>query len=268
MVISACLCLCILLIAAMPAFASSYRYTFTSFRYIGEFVHEKTFEFFGGKGIFNVQGRGTAEGRHEVRSREEDGDTRTNINFRLAGTTDPNNALDLERMERAALAHLEAERARAIAGLDNQLKSTNVMNPEMYQEEMFRINSYYDSMIAQVKLGYMDAKKNVRLQSAIGALNDGIKVSLSMGVEMKPGQSGYIEQRIVTDKTKKGEYFRYTNHMGNTGGTTEKEVEFKVDWPGNDEPTNLMTERLRVEGFAEISEFTEITIGKPRDGSW
>jgi len=252
----------------MPAFASSYRYTFTSFRYIGDFVHDKTFEFFGGKGIFNVQGRGTAEGRHEVRSREEDGDKRTNIDFRLAGTTNPNNALDLAEMERAALAHLEAERARAIAEVDNRLRGPNVMQPDAYEAELIRINSYYDSMIAQVKLGYTEAKKNVILISVFQARDAGIKASLGMGVEMNPGQSGYIEQRIVTDKTKKGEYFRSTNHMGNTGGTTAKDVEFKVDWPGNAEPTTIMTERMRVEGFAEISEFTEITIGKPRGGSW
>ena len=268
--LSACICLILIFAVSVPVMASSYRYTGTSFRYIGEFFHEKTFGFFDGSGFFGVQGRGQAEGYHYVHSGEKDGEKKTNINLRLAGTTDSNNALDLARMERAMVNYLELKRAQEIAAMDRLLRESARMEPDNYEAEIRKINAYYDDIIRQVKFSYEEAKKNVRIISQINTTNTRIQANINVGVEMYPGESGYIEQSVITNARNDGEYFRSTNRIGNTGGVTAKDIEVKVNWgtANGTGSTSIMSEQMRVEGYAELWETTEVRSGNARGGGW
>ena len=267
--LSACICLIFIFTVSVPVMASSYRYTGTSFRYIGEFFHEKTFGFFDGSGFFGVQGRGLVEGYHDVHSGEKDGEKKTNINLRLAGTTDSNNALDLERMEKAMLNYLELKRAQEIAAMDRLLRESARMETDNYETALRKINAYYDGMIRQVKFSYEEAKKNVRIISQINTTNTIIQANINVGVEMYPGESGYIEQSVITNARDDGEYLRSTNRIGNTGGVTAKDIEIKANWGiSNGSASNIMSEQMRVEGYAELWETTEVRSGNARGGGW
>jgi len=268
LLLSACICLIIIFIASVPVMASSYRYTGTSFRYIGEFIQEKTFGFFDGSGFFGVQGKGLVEGYHDVHSGEKDGEKKTNIKLRLAGTTDSNNALDLARMERAMLDYLELKRAQEIAAVDRLLRESTRMETDNYEAELRKINASYDEMILQVKLSYEEAKKNVRIISQIKTTNTRIQADINVGVEMYPGESGYIEQSVITNARDEGEYLRSTNRISNTGGVTAKDIEVKVNWGTGTGLTSIMSEQMRVDGYAELWETTEVRSGNARGGGW
>lgn len=83
-------------------------------------------------------------------------------------------------------------------------------------------------------------------------------VTLQAGVEMNPGESGYIRQSAASSEGPDGDYFKTTNHFGNTGGTTRRVNE--VD--------GYMTDRMEVVGYADVWEITERSSGNAKSGFW
>ncbi len=83
-------------------------------------------------------------------------------------------------------------------------------------------------------------------------------VEMSTGVEMDPGETGFISHDIVSSQSSDGNYLQMTNHFGNTGGTTKRILEI----PG------LLRDQMRVDGYAKVWDTTEIRDGKHKSGFW
>lgn len=192
----------VIMIISGPVLASVYRYTSTSFRYIGDMFHEREILFDGpstdARYVFQVSGRGFARGtqdtHHVVREVYDGVDELIVIFSRFEGTTDINAALD--------------EHVLIITTLDIQPQN--------------------------------------------------IRATLNTGVEMDPGESGYIDQHIVSKTNPDGEYLRMVNQFGNTGGRTAREMEVE----------NYMYDALVVDGYAEVYEWTEVKSGDTRRTGW
>ncbi len=84
------------------------------------------------------------------------------------------------------------------------------------------------------------------------------RVEMSTGVEMNPGETGFISHDIVSSQSSYGNYLKMTNHFGNTGGTTKRILEI----PG------YLKDQIRVDGYAEVWDTTEIRDGKHKSGFW
>jgi hypothetical protein len=84
------------------------------------------------------------------------------------------------------------------------------------------------------------------------------KVKMYTGVQMDPGETGFINQDVVSSVSSEGSYLRMQNHFGNTGGTTKRLLEI----PG------YIDEQIRVDGYAEVWDFTEMYDGKHKSGFW
>jgi len=104
----------------------------------------------------------------------------------------------------------------------------------------------------------MDAPpdKYLRLLSSVYLRND--NVTLQTGVEMNPGESGYMRQSAASSHGPDGDYFKTTNHFGNTGGTTRRVNEVE----------GYMSDRMEVVGYAEVWEITERSSGNAKTGFW
>jgi len=104
----------------------------------------------------------------------------------------------------------------------------------------------------------MDAPpdKYLRMISEVYLRNE--NVTLQAGVEMNPGESGYIRQSAASSQGPDGDYFKTTNHFGNTGGTTRRVND--VD--------GYMTDRMEVVGYADVWEITERSSGNAKSGFW
>ncbi len=192
--------LLILLIFSMPALAAVYRYTSTSFRYIGDILHQKVVEFDGGSAAFQISGEGEVAGRHDVQTIRYDGstaedvyDAHINITAYIIGTTALN------------------------AAADNKLR-----------------------ILSEIELTKQE-------------------VVLLTGVEMDPGETGFIRHDVVSSiNSEGGDYLWMQNHFGNTGGTTKRKLEVE----------GFITETMRVDGYAEVWDTTEIYDGENRSGFW
>jgi len=104
----------------------------------------------------------------------------------------------------------------------------------------------------------MDAPpdKYLRMISEVYLRNE--NVTLQAGVEMNPGESGYIRQSAASSQGPEGDYFKTSNHFGNTGGTTRRVND--VD--------GYMTDRMEVVGYADVWEITERSSGNAKSGFW
>ncbi len=104
----------------------------------------------------------------------------------------------------------------------------------------------------------MDAPpdKYLRMISEVYLRNE--NVTLQAGVEMNPGESGYIRQSAASSDGPAGDYFKTTNHFGNTGGTTRRVNEVE----------GYMTDRMEVVGYADVWEITERSSGNAKTGFW
>jgi hypothetical protein len=80
------------------------------------------------------------------------------------------------------------------------------------------------------------------------------------GVEMDPGETGYIKQFVSSNigNGGKDEHLSMMNIFGNSGGTTKRILE--VD--------GFVSDTMRVDGYAEVYETTEISNGKAKSGWW
>ncbi len=81
---------------------------------------------------------------------------------------------------------------------------------------------------------------------------------LQTGVEMNPGESGYIRQFASLNETSRGGYQKTQNYFGNTGGTTRRIHEVG----------RYMNDRMEVVGYAEVWEITSVTTGDGKGGFW
>ncbi len=103
----------------------------------------------------------------------------------------------------------------------------------------------------------MDAAPNehVRLLSEIDFTN---RATLQTGVEMNPGESGYIRQWAASSSGSNGQYVKTNNYFGNTGGITKR----------NNEVNGFIDDSMRVDGYAEVWEVTEVQSGDAKAGFW
>jgi hypothetical protein len=83
-------------------------------------------------------------------------------------------------------------------------------------------------------------------------------VEMSTGVQMDPGETGFINHDIISSQSSEGKYLKMTNHFGNTGGTTKRLLEI----PG------YLKDQMRVDGYAEVWDTTEMIDGKHKSGFW
>lgn len=83
-------------------------------------------------------------------------------------------------------------------------------------------------------------------------------VEMATGVQMDPGETGFISHDIISSQSSYGDYLKMTNHFGNTGGTTKRILEI----PG------YLKDQMRVDGYAEVWDTTELRDGKHKSGFW
>ncbi len=81
---------------------------------------------------------------------------------------------------------------------------------------------------------------------------------LQTGVEMDPGESGYIRQFAGYSADSDGSYLKTHNYFGNTGGTTRRIHEVGL----------YMSDHMEVVGYAEVWEMTSVTSGNGKGGFW
>ncbi len=84
------------------------------------------------------------------------------------------------------------------------------------------------------------------------------EATLQTGVEMDPGESGYIRQTAASSTGPEGSYLKTSNYFGNTGGTTRRV----------NEVTGFMTDRMEVVGYAQVWEVTTRRSGTAKTGFW
>lgn len=260
----------ILYMISVPVLAASYKYTGTGFKYFGDFFHEKEFKFYGGAGAFEVLGRGFVRGSHDVHTsaagyvyneitgRYDRSEKKVNVDLNFYGITDASYGINAARLERDLLANIESRRIQAIAALNQKYKNSPDMSADSYYDEMMDINRYFDEMRASVIASYSIAKENVRIISTLNLSSTSPTASTNIGVAMDPGQSGYIRESVAAISNSDGSHLRIDSQYGNTGGTTRREMEVK----------GFMSESLRVEGYAEVWESTEVRSGTARTGFW
>ncbi len=186
-----------ILVFTLPALAAVYKFTGTSFRYIGDVFHEKEIDFTGGGISFQVMGRGEVSGTHYVHT--------------------------------SAAAEVYGKRSQKLVNLSASFHGTTAL----------------------------DAAENEQMR-IISEIDLGDRALILTGVEMNPGESGYIKQSAASSVGSEGDYFKVTNQFGNTGGTTKRVLEVG----------NFVTERMSVEGSAEVWESTTKRSGTAITGFW
>jgi len=247
-----------------PVLADSYKYTGTGFRYIGDIFHEKEFTFYGGSGFFQVIGYGFVTGSHDIHTSAEKAvygittERKVNIDMYFRGTTDPGYGLSAARLERELLANVENRRLQAIAALDLRFRTSQTMTAEEYYNQMIELDRHYDEMRSGIIAAYSRNKNNVRIISNLKLNATSPTASMRTGVDMDPGETGFIRQSVAAIRNSEGSHLRIDNHYGNTGGTTKREMSV----------TGFLSERMHVEGYAEVWESTQVRKGTARTGFW
>lgn len=214
----------IFLLSSMPAMAEVYKYTGTSFRHIGFIFHQKEISFSGGEISFLIQGHGMVEGSHDVHivERRDVEYIKNNNN----NNNDENNNNENDNDEEVVPRVIDFQEK-----LNMSLRFTGTTDPNASEDDKL-------IMLTSIEL-YNRAKLNT-------------------GVEMDPGETGYIRQDIASNSTPEGDYLKINNRFGNTGGTTKREIEVK----------GFMNEIMRVDGSAEVWESTRVRNGGARTGFW
>jgi hypothetical protein len=123
---------------------------------------------------------------------------------------------------------------------------------EVYRITALSLQSYMTGTTA------LDAAEDEKLliMSVIKLPKQGVE--MSTGVEMNPGETGFISHDIISSQSSQGSYLKMTNHFGNTGGTTKRILEI----PG------YLKDQMRVDGYAEVWDTTEMRDGKHKSGFW
>jgi len=260
-IIGITLILVMILALSLPAAADEYKRTSTGFRYIGEIYHEKSIDYHGGSGSFFVRGFGEASGSHDVHSvsytNDDIIDNKLNLNMYIRGRTDPAAASDqILRMEEQALAEVESEREQAIQNL-NARRVQEDMDGATFQAEMRRLQNHYDELVNGIIDAYSEAKRNIRILSSNQINLSRNPATVRVGVDMNPGEEGYIRQSIASVSGSE-EYLKIRSDFENTGGTTKRQLE--VD--------GFINETMRVDGYARVYESSEVREGRTKTGWW
>jgi len=287
-IIGIALILVMILALSLPAAADEYKRTSTGFRYIGEIFHEKQINYHHGAGSFYIRGYGEVSGSHDVhtvkygetqvrrpQNDENDNDeenndenndnndfitvkdSKVNISMYIRGRTDPAAASDqILRMEEQALAEVQSERERAIQNL-NARRVQEDMDGATYQAEMRRLQDHYDELIKGIIDAYSEAKRNIRILSSNQIKLPRNEATVRVGVDMNPGEEGYIRQSIASVSGSE-EYLKIRSDFENTGGTTKRQLE--VD--------GFINETMRVDGYARVYESSEVREGRTKTGWW
>jgi len=267
-IIGIAMTLTIVLALSLPVTADEYKRTSTGFRYIGEIFHEKEIDYHRGSGSFFVRGYGEVSGSHDVHSvdygvtsprdgvyaRKED---KVNISMYIRGRTDPDAASDdIIRMEEEALAEVQRERELAIQNL-NARKAAEDMEGSEFYAEMRSLQARYDEKVQGIIDAYSEAKQNVRILSSNSINLPRNEATVRVGVDMDPGEEGYIRQSIAASSGSE-EYLKVRSDFENTGGTTKRQLD--VD--------GFINETLRVDGYARVYESSEVREGRTKTGWW
>ncbi len=267
-IIGIALSLVIVLALSLPVAADEYKRTSTGFRYIGDIFHEKEIDYHRGSGSFYVRGFGEVSGSHDVHSVQYSGvnlrdevyartEDKVNISMYIRGRTDPNAASDdILRMEEEALAEVERQREQAIQNL-NIRKVEEDMDGSEFHAEMRSLQSRYDDKVKGIIDAYSEAKRNVRILSSNNINLPRNEATVRVGVDMDPGEEGYIRQSIAASSGSE-EYLRVRSNFENTGGTTKRQLD--VD--------GFINETMRVDGYARVHESSEVREGRTRTGWW
>ena len=187
----------IVFVFAMPALAAVYKYTGTSFFFIGDIFYEKEIkDFDGGQIDFRIEGKGTAQGSHDVHS---------------VKIVDINQMLVEKKLN-----------------LDAQVSGTTAFDA-LDDHRMTLFNSVETDLLA-----------------------------ISIGVRMKPNETGSIQQSVAEKTDSDGKYLKVENQFKNTGGVTARDLEIK----------GYITETIRVDGYAEVWESAKVSNGKTKTGWW
>ncbi len=110
-----------------------YKYDFlkttTSLRYIGDFMHDKTVNFFGGDARFILEGLGEVGGTHRVISSVHEDlwrnqELKTHIHVHFFGTTD-DTFVDMMALEQDTLAFIASQRMAAVNALNQGILDAN-----------------------------------------------------------------------------------------------------------------------------------------------
>jgi hypothetical protein len=209
----------------------------------------------------------------------------------------------MNQMESETLRHFERQRERALSALNEQLKrgaiSSGAYNREVsilnsnidmaiagvlnahnrsrdsvirdadletsnILAEMDSINEYYDQLHASTKASFNVYRElNVAISSTI-SLDDGGDIFI--GLNMDPGETGYIKQGVYTyseqytdaDNYEGDYYLKINNRFKNTGGRTQRDLTIE----------DYIVDNMKVEGYAEVWETTEIKRGDTKTGWW
>jgi hypothetical protein len=209
----------------------------------------------------------------------------------------------LNNMEQQTVNTLEAQRRSAIASLNQRIQASTAVTGGNYYTQLNQLNTYYDMAIAAVKDGHALARESAITgadqetgnilaemdslneyydqlhRSVIGSfnvlrqqnVNIATYVDLDDGgelftrISMDPGESGYIKQGVYTYSEnmmtpgQEGDYYlKINNRFKNTGGTTVR----NLDIP------DYIEDNMRVIGYAEVWETTEIKRGDTKTGWW
>ncbi len=278
-IIGLALTLVIIFAISLPVFGAEYKRTSTGFRYIGEIFHQKEINYHMGSGSFFIRGFGEVSGSHDVHTvkygdveviipqtdDDEDNenrfttikDSKVNISMYIRGRTDPAaGSPEILRMEEQALAEVEREREQAIQNL-NARRIQEDMDGASFQAEMRRLQNYYDEIVQGIIDAYSEAKRNVRILSSNNINLPRNEALVRVGVDMDPGEEGYIRQTIAA-RSGSEEYLRIRSDFENTGGTTKRQLE--VD--------GFINETMRVDGYARVFESSEVREGRAKTGWW
>ncbi len=242
-----------------------YRYSGTSFWYIGLFTHEKDFRFIGGDAHFSVEGRGEARGNQHIHSvsqalSPEEYSHRVNIDTYLWGrTADDATAMDLKAAEDRALEQIKRERQEAVDALNARFRADDNMTAADYEAALQAIREEYEEKRLAIKREFDQVKNNVKLVSSVSVLEGTAhETHLTSGVNMDPGETGYIKQNVAANQDQDGEYLRLRNEVENTGGVTVNDLEVG----------EYLNESLRVEGYAKVRQSATVEAGGARTGWW
>ena len=242
-----------------------YRYSGTVFWYEGQFLHEKDVRlpYMDGRTSFDLEGRGEVRGSQRIHSSSTypalgECSHRASVETFLWGrTADDATALNLQAAEDEALEHARAQRQAEIDALNDFFKAEERMTAEEYQNRLDDIKEFYDELIGTIKMEYDEVKDNVKITSSVNVLVDN-ETSLLSGINMNPGETGYIKQNVYANRDQDGEYLRLNNEVSNTGGVTINDLE--ID--------GYVNESLRVEGSAEVRQSARLDDGGARTGWW
>lgn len=132
---------------------------------------------------------------------------------------------------------------------------TTVRYDEIATDDVYRSAAELSLYLYGTTAPNAPADQKLRIISGL-EVNISAKTDIVTGVEMDPGESGYIKQTVSTSTNSDGEYMRVNNNFGNTGGSTRRNMEVR----------GFISDTMRVDGYAEVWETTTVRDGNASAG--